>query len=252
VNADATVGADEQHGGGLRTIHCRDHSRRVGRERTHDGVEPPEVLPHALVVPANEEAESHHDSRHDYGDPAAEGELLVEDAGEDAGAQDEGDSMHDQSAATVRPRVPEPEAHHAQLRQREGNEDVDGVHRHERREVAVGIGQRGERRAAHEQHATADRQPAGELREAVRQPGVGGHARHHARTIDEPSLCRHEQQRRLGGEREHDEAGPHPDAPDAPPAGEFPQEHRVHRLPFHRPHVEEQVEQHDPASGQRQ
>ena len=93
----------------------------------------------------------------------------------------------------------------AEVRERERHEHVDRVHDDERRDVAARVEQRGERGAAHEQHAVAHREPLGERGEAVRQPGVDRHVRHDARAVDEARLRGDEEQRALAEQRGDDE-----------------------------------------------
>ena len=116
----------------------------------------------------------------------------------------EADEVDRQVPVPVRVLLPvlDPEARHAEVRQREREKHVDRVHDDELLDVAVRVEQRGDRRAAHEQDAVLHAEALGERREAVRQPRVDRHVRHDARPVDEARLRGDEEEARLGRERD--------------------------------------------------
>ena len=153
--------------------------------------------------------------------------------------------------ALARLRAP-PVLDHAELAEREGHEDVDGVHHHQRVDGSAGVQQHQERGAAHQEHAVLHGEAVAEGAEAMRKEGILGQVGHHARAGDESRLRGDEQQqglRRNGndhvpvadGERTQVEV-----------AGQHLRQHVVHRLAGHRVDAHQQVSEDDPARGDRQ
>ena len=144
--------------------------------------------------------EAQHDERagRDHREPAALAELL------EHGDDQDGDAHHPRyhvDSDVVSPigmlfaRVAaEPVAEHRCLRQRERQEDVDRVEHDERVDLASGVQQHEEPGAAHQQHPVLHSEPVAQRAEPVREPGIVRHVRHHARPVDEASLCRHEEE----------------------------------------------------------
>ena len=116
------------------------------------------------------------------------------------------------------------------------------------RHVPARIEQREQRRATDQQHAIRHGEPVGELAEAVRQVRVDRHVRHHAGTVDESRLPRHDEQQRFGQQSDQDER----DTDSRPTAGEPVREHRVHRPAGSRRRVHQEIREDEPPGGDRQ
>ena len=110
-----------------------------------------------------------------------------------------------------------------------------------------------EARAAHQQHAVLHGQPVAQRAEAVREPRVVRHVRHHPRPVDEAGLRRDEEQQRLRKQGEEDEPFSHRKPEQLHVSGELRRQQRVHGVVgVHVAHVEQQVAEDDAAGGHRQ
>ena len=121
------------------------------------------------------------------------------------------------------------EAGHAELREREGQKDVDGVHDHQRGDASLGVDQEQDRAHPHEDDAVSHGKAHRQGRETVRQPGIDSHVGHHPRAVHEPGLRRDQQQSPLG------EDGNEGDGPAQRPVSEKRvRQDRIQRLPLNR------------------
>ena len=143
------------------------------------------------------------------------GELLERGDDQDGQADGQAGQVDRQVLLPVRLLAPvlDEEAGHAQLGQREGQEDVDRVHDHQGRDAAARVEEEQDGRAAHEQDAVLHGQPVRERGEAVGEPVVDGHVGHDPRPVDEAGLGGDEEQ---GALREDGDQGQ--DAAEAPAA----------------------------------
>ncbi len=158
-------------------------------------------------------------------------------------AEDERQAMHRQRGVNlVRHAIAPapPELEHTRLREREGHEHVDGVHRHQRVDGAPRIKQAGDGRGADHQHAVVSGQPVGKRTEPAWNPTVERHVRHHARAADVAGLRRKDEQARLAAESD-------PGKPLAPV--ELVHQQAVHGAVLDRLQVGEEVAQDQAAGG---
>ncbi len=203
-----------------------------GRNRDEDVVEPLQVPFHVVVMGANEETEPDHRARHQRRHPPPLGELLVEGDSEDRHAEDESGPLDRELA--LPPRLPsplgDPVPGHAELGEREREEDVDRIHDDERRDVAVRVKKGRDGGETHHEDAVLRDEPVRELREAVGHPRIDRHVPEDARAVEKAGLGRDEEKRGLRDQQRQDERAPDRHAPGTPPAEESVEEDEVHRL----------------------
>jgi len=142
-----------------------------------------------------------------------------------------------------------PVADHPHLAEREGDEDVDGVHHHQGVDRAVRVQQHEEGRAAHQQHAVLHGEAVAERAEPVRQEGILRQVGHHAGAGDESGLGGDEQQQRLGGDGDEHVPLTHRQRAEMERACEHLRQPVVHRLPRDRMDAHQQIPEDDPAGG---
>src|SRR5476649_2416044 len=104
MDSHATVASDKQNRGRSLRIDTGWRRRSGGWERFHDAVQPFQVALHLLVVPSDHEASNHHGAGYHDCYPSPKRELLINDSGQDSGAQSESQPMHAQ--ATTAPLAP--------------------------------------------------------------------------------------------------------------------------------------------------
>ena len=93
-------------------------------------------------------------------------------------------------------------AAHAELRQRKSQKDIDAVHDHQELDVAMAIDQKRQRREAHKPDAVSRHQLIAQVRQPVRRPGIERHVGKHPRAVEKAGLCRHDQKRSFGDQRD--------------------------------------------------
>ena len=163
-------------------------------------VELREGLAYAFIVPFNCIAGQDEEAGYDEGQPAALGEFFRDGQDEDQGAEHEAYRLNgyaSQGNFLVLPMEDEM-FHHSELGEREGQEDVDGIHDHQGGDRALRVDEKGEGRDADHHDAVAHRQAAGKIGEAAGKPGIDGHVGHDARGVDEARLRADEQEGALG------------------------------------------------------
>ena len=150
------------------------------------------------------------------------------------------------------PRCP-PVHGHPELRQREGDEDVDRVEHHQQVDAGAGADQDHARRKTHREHAVLGDQAGAQVGKAPRQPAVGGHRGEHPRTVDKAGLRRDEQQRPFRQQRKRDDRRSDVEARNPPMPGHPLEQHRIEGLSGHRRNVVQHVAEEDAArdEGQR-
>ena len=208
---------------------------------------------HLPVVPVDGHGRGRQQASDEQGHPAALEKLHPGHHDEDEGREHQTQAVQAQPLAPmgrVPPHLP-PVAHHAELGQHEGDEDIDAVEHDEQVHRAVGHDHEDQGAEAHEQDAVLGDEAVREHGEAGRQPAVNGHVGQHPGPVDEPRLGGHKQQQRLGHQGHQHEAA----AERRPPAGGHGvEEHGVERLARHGPDLKEQVadDESDHGDGQGQ
>ena len=233
VDPEATVAAGQHDGGGLRGIELggRGRDRGNGLERKLLG-QLRELARDLAIVRLDPQAQRDHAPRDHERHPATSAELLDGCHRQNAGADDEAKAV-DQHRLLPRlgaSNLP-PVSHHREVRQREREKHVDGVHDDERLEVATGVDEDHRRGTRHQIDTVVHRQLLGQRGELARQPLVERHVRHHARPVDETRLRGNDEQRALGDQRQDHEGLADLDARDRPVSGEQIGENGVESLP---------------------
>ena len=149
----------------------------------------------------------------------------------------------------ARPPVPEPVAHHAGLREREGQEHPQRVERDQRVRVPLEEHQEPDRHERQDHDAVREGEPVAAVRELARDEPVPGEERGEPREVREA---------RVGGQDEDQHRHALDQVVDQRLPEDAPRELGVHRLAFHRDDAEgvrergDAEEQHDEDAAQRQ
>ena len=144
-----------------------------------------------------------------------------------------------------------PVPHHAELREAEGDEDVDAVKHDEHVAPRRGVptDTTSSAAAAHEQHAVLRDQPVAQRGEPRGHPAVHRHVGQHARAAEKSRLRGDEQQRGRGNHRRDDESVRQQRRPGG---GDFFKQHGVQGFAVHRRDVIKQIGQQQSADDKRQ
>ena len=203
-----------------------------GREVEQIAIEQADLSLDGAVVGADPGAADDEDAGDHDGLPRPLAEFLNDHHGQDGQAEHKTEDVDRDVPDPVLVLAPpaEPEPAHSHLGEREGDEHIDGVHDNEDVDAAARQEQERHRRKAHQQDAVLGGQPVRQRREPVGEPGVDGHARHDARSVDEPGLGGDEQQCGLRGDGQLHEDPAERQPGGGPAGGESLGEHSVERL----------------------
>ena len=244
------VASDEKHRRRLARVQRLGRRLHLEGKRRENLIEPHEALLHRTVVPADKDAQGDQATRHHHRHPGSVGEFLVEVDDKNAGTEDEADDVDGDAlepSLVMADPAPKPEAAHGRLTQRESEEDVDGIQRHQGGDVAARVDEGAHAGHAHEDDAVLHGEPVRQLRKPVWEPAVDGHVGHDARAVDEARLRGDEEEEGLGEERQPEEAAAHSDTAHREVAREAVGEDGVHGAALFGRHVEKEVADGDAA-----
>src|SRR6266850_978455 len=205
VEPQAVEAADEDDGGlglrvalGYRLGLVGGAHAGFGGGDFHQVIEPAQQPSRVTVMSVDEQGDDDQTGCQYDRDGAALAEFNGRHQGEDRGAEDKAKAVDEHFLEAMFDaffRNP-PVAYHAELRQREGDEDIDAVQHHQELDAASRQQHHAQRGATHQQDAVLRDQAVAERCKLRRHPTIEGHVGEHARTVEEARLRGDKQQHR--------------------------------------------------------